>query len=577
MGYTGVPVIVPTTVPTLTYLVPTNPLTRSPLSTLECGVSEWAAWTDACYEGVGGRAVTCGEASRYRTRQVVTGEPACVHSVEFNNCTDLPDCDAPTPVPTGLPTIIQFLSQPSMYTAPAGCAPISIDGIYRHVVNAGLAVALSAGGPYTLAIPTDDAWSRFPIYGNLSYAEIREILLYHVVPGNLATANFRDAAEYVTLLDDGDARATLQSHRVQQAYSATRTYINQAMAQCEWTLADGRVHAIDSVLVPPKYRSICLLLSSSENPSLFDKFTTMLDVADLYTTLCDSARNFTVFVPSEAAFARQAEFVNSLALAHQRVALQHLLMYHIVPGDALMAADLMAAIEPMGVTALPTMAGVGFDLQVSREGPALYIDQATVIAADMLATNGVVHVVDTVLRPDGMRNLFQVLQADRERFGLFSDALQTVGLAPQLQTTQKLTVFAPVNSFFLTRLKPEVDRLVVTNQMQKAKDTLASFIVPDKTLTKSTLVSNSPLQTLSNMQMRVHHTEVFGQVFVGGLQVAAPFDISASNGIIHSLKGLYEPSTDLAGDAVKPAYAQHWLLLSSAWLVVVVAWNYAAV
>ena len=100
---------------------------------------------------------------------------------------------------------------------------------------------------------------------------------------------------------------------------------------------------------------------------------------------------FTVFAPSDAAFAKLPAGTVEALLA-DKAKLASILTYHVVPGRV-MAADVIAA-----KSAKPnTVNGQALDVQV--RGGKVYVNGAQVTAADVGASNGVIHVIDTVLMP----------------------------------------------------------------------------------------------------------------------------------------------------------------------------------
>ena len=100
---------------------------------------------------------------------------------------------------------------------------------------------------------------------------------------------------------------------------------------------------------------------------------------------------FTVFAPSDAAFAKLPKGTVDALLA-DKAALTSLLTFHVVPGRVV-AADIVKA---NGATP-KTVNGQSLDVQV-RDGK-VYVNGAQVITADVAASNGVIHVIDTVLLP----------------------------------------------------------------------------------------------------------------------------------------------------------------------------------
>jgi uncharacterized surface protein with fasciclin (FAS1) repeats len=117
-------------------------------------------------------------------------------------------------------------------------------------------------------------------------------------------------------------------------------------------------------------------------------FTTLaaaLDAADLISTLKGEGP-FTVFAPNDDAFAKlPAGTVESLLLPENRDKLVAILTFHVVPGK-IMSGDLLSTTSAMTVNGQAASIG-------------LRVGNANVIAADIEASNGVIHVIDTVLLP----------------------------------------------------------------------------------------------------------------------------------------------------------------------------------
>ncbi|MGA8321128.1 MAG: fasciclin domain-containing protein [Xanthobacteraceae bacterium] len=126
--------------------------------------------------------------------------------------------------------------------------------------------------------------------------------------------------------------------------------------------------------------------------------------AGLVDTL-EGAGPFTVFAPTNAAFAKlPAGAVDTLLKPENKATLTKVLTYHVVPGR-LTAVSLMKAVkEGEGEAHLKTVAGE--DLTVKQAGPGKLTvtdakgDVANVTIADVVQSNGVIHVVDTVLLPN---------------------------------------------------------------------------------------------------------------------------------------------------------------------------------
>jgi uncharacterized surface protein with fasciclin (FAS1) repeats len=122
----------------------------------------------------------------------------------------------------------------------------------------------------------------------------------------------------------------------------------------------------------------------------FKTLAKALTAAGLVDTL-KGAGPFTVFAPTDEAFAKlPAGTVESLLKPENKAKLQRILTYHVVPGRV-MAAD---------VTKLKTAKAVSGDaLKITASNGAVLVDGAHVVKADVAASNGVIHVIDTVLLP----------------------------------------------------------------------------------------------------------------------------------------------------------------------------------
>jgi uncharacterized surface protein with fasciclin (FAS1) repeats len=129
------------------------------------------------------------------------------------------------------------------------------------------------------------------------------------------------------------------------------------------------------------------------NPD-FSTLAAAIEAAGLATTL-SSEGPFTVFAPTNAAFnALPAGELDTLLLPENKDRLTRILSYHVVSGK-IMSADLPAA--DAGV-ATPSVNGLDLSVRVEPDG-AVKANQATVTQADIEASNGVIHVIDTVLVP----------------------------------------------------------------------------------------------------------------------------------------------------------------------------------
>lgn len=122
----------------------------------------------------------------------------------------------------------------------------------------------------------------------------------------------------------------------------------------------------------------------------FETLVAAVQAANLVDTL-KSEGPFTVFAPTDEAFSALPDgTVEELLKPENQETLQAVLTYHVVPGE-IMAADAMAADSATTVQ--------GQDITITTMDGKVMIDDATVISADIEASNGVIHVIDSVLMP----------------------------------------------------------------------------------------------------------------------------------------------------------------------------------
>ena len=122
----------------------------------------------------------------------------------------------------------------------------------------------------------------------------------------------------------------------------------------------------------------------------FKTLAKALQAADLVGTL-KGAGPFTVFAPTDEAFAKlPAATLNDLLKPENRAKLQRILTYHVVPGRV-MSTDVVKLNSAKAVS--------GDTIAIKVNGSTVTVDDARVVRADVGASNGVIHVIDTVMLP----------------------------------------------------------------------------------------------------------------------------------------------------------------------------------
>lgn len=121
----------------------------------------------------------------------------------------------------------------------------------------------------------------------------------------------------------------------------------------------------------------------------FETLLAAATAADLVATL-QGEGPFTVFAPTDEAFAKIPE-EQLQALLENKEALRKVLLYHVVPGK-------VEASQVVNLNSAETAAGQSVSIMV--ENGSVRVDNANVVATDIQASNGVIHVIDQVILPE---------------------------------------------------------------------------------------------------------------------------------------------------------------------------------
>jgi transforming growth factor-beta-induced protein len=173
-------------------------------------------------------------------------------------------------------------------------------------------------------------------------------------------------------------------------------FINGAKVSAANVMAkNGVVHLIDTVIMPPAMMgepTMNIVEVALADPDNFSTLVTALTAADLVTTLSNDDAMFTVFAPTNAAFAKiDADALT--ALLADTEALTKVLLTHVVAESSISSFDAYAANGRSLTTASGTMIGVSIDAETGM----LMVGGAKVVISDVVTTNGIIHVIDTVI------------------------------------------------------------------------------------------------------------------------------------------------------------------------------------
>lgn len=255
---------------------------------------------------------------------------------------------------------------------------------------AALANNLDHDGPFTVFAPTNEAFAAFEAANTQTDASLTQILLYHVVNGNYSAPKVVEFDSLPTLLGE-HVMFTVQDGSIVLNDSVKITVTDVAAA-------NGVLHIIDAVLIPPTNALISSPLGSSElsiaevlaDEGSFTTFITLADQAGLSDMLADTHATYTVFAPTDEAFANMDPLLLNQWMGNNEE-LKLILHYHIV-NDYLSINQLVHSQYLTTLEGRPLILNTDENLQVHVNGYPVQM-------FNIRASNGVVHAVEGVLTP----------------------------------------------------------------------------------------------------------------------------------------------------------------------------------
>jgi transforming growth factor-beta-induced protein len=240
----------------------------------------------------------------------------------------------------------------------------------KALTDANLVAALQGAGPFTVFAPTDAAFEALgqATLGALTVEQLTTILKYHVVSGEVLSTALK-AGPVKTLSGLSAFVSTTGGAKINAASVTT----------ADVRASNGVIHVIDKVLLPPD------VVEAAQLAGGFTKLLAAATKANLASTL-KTTQNITVFAPTDAAFDTLGQATVDGLSAGQ---LGDVLKYHVL-AQKVLSTELVAGSVPSLLT--------GKSLTISLAGGAK-VNDASVVIADVVTTNGVIHVIDKVLLP----------------------------------------------------------------------------------------------------------------------------------------------------------------------------------
>lgn len=259
----------------------------------------------------------------------------------------------------------------------------------------------------------------------------------------------------------------------------------------------------------------------------FNTLVTAVKAAGLKDTLSGKGP-FTVFAPSDEAFAKiPKQELQDLLKPENREKLVAILTYHVVPNEVLSG-------DVVKLKSAKTVNGQSVKIRVKDK--KVYVDNAQVVKTDIKASNGVIHVIDSVIMPDFRKDIVDTA-AENGSFSTLVAAVKAAGLVDTLKGDGPFTVFAPTDEAFSKLPKETLKDLLKPENKEKLKAIL-TFHVLSGEIKADGVIATKSLKTVNGQSLGVEVRK--GSVYLGDARVVKA-DIPAKNGVIHVIDTVLLP------------------------------------
>jgi uncharacterized surface protein with fasciclin (FAS1) repeats len=267
------------------------------------------------------------------------------------------------------------------------------------------------------------------------------------------------------------------------------------------------------------------IVQTAQEAGSFNILLAALEAANL-TSALEGTGPFTVFAPTDDAFAQiDSDVLNDLIANPELLA--RVLTYHVVSGE-------FTSTDVAGLDFATTLNGK--DVSLSFDGTTVMVDDATVTAPDVGASNGIIHVIDQVLLPEPIADILQTADGA----GIFTTLLAAVdaaGLTAVLQGDGPFTVFAPTDDAFAAIDPDALNALLADPQALAA--ILTYHVVPGA-LEAADVLASGFLTTVNGADAPVSldndgNPRIDDAIIIGT-------NIGARNGIVHIIDRVIFPN-----------------------------------
>ncbi|MEC3877880.1 fasciclin domain-containing protein [Chryseobacterium salviniae] len=260
------------------------------------------------------------------------------------------------------------------------------------VTRAGLGATLSESGSFTVFAPTNDAFTSAGLGSEAAINAVpvetlKNILLYHVFTQKYAASGIPSGTTELTTASNSKAYVSKKSNGV---------YINGAMVTtADVNASNGVIHVINKVLMPPAGNIVQVAQGNSNLSFLVAAVVRASEGSTNVASVLSTTNGLTVFAPTNQAFINAGfTSIASIQAANPNT-LASILTYHVISARVF-SSDLTEGATPATLNGANVTITLSGGAKVKGNGNP---SASNITSTDIMATNGVVHVIDRVLLP----------------------------------------------------------------------------------------------------------------------------------------------------------------------------------
>lgn len=313
----------------------------------------------------------------------------------------------------------------------------------------------------------------------------RNLLLGHVAVGSVTSSQINDNM----IIETASPLKSMIRMNVYQQPIRLLTANCKKVTQVDNIASNGVIHVLDDVLKPVTETLLDLI---QKNPEL-STLKTALGSSNLGASLREDGQ-YTLFAPTDTAFKNHKDLL--MKIMANPSCMDNVLKNHLLP-------NVVCSSVIQGDAQTPNILNKHTKL-IRDENDKLYVDGAQIVTSDVMATNGVLHIIDDVLIPDEALSLLQL--AEKNDLVEFGKLVDLAGLKKELTKTENVTVFVPSNDAIKA-----LPSHVVANFAKDQKglqDILQYHIVPE-VLSCNKFYNNLKLNSLQGTQLRINEYSSF--------------------------------------------------------------------